>query len=107
MCASEPPPRTTRRRRTRICQARLVGLGEQPVELRALDLVGAVAEHALDRGALVGDAPVRVEHGDQVARMGDERAEARLALPAVEVLRERCAFDRQRDLGRECPERVD
>ena len=56
---------------------------------RALHLVDPVAEHALDRRALVGHRPVRVEHGDQVARMRDERAEARLALPPVQVLGER------------------
>src|SRR3954454_7603918 len=38
--------------------------------------------------------------------MGDERAEARLALTAMEVGRERCALDGQGDLGRERAERV-
>ena len=39
--------------------------------------------------------------------MCDERAEARLALPPVEVLGERGAFDRERDLRGERLERVD
>ena len=55
------------------------------LEARALDLVGRVAENALDRGALVGDDAVGVEHGDEVARMCDEGAETGFALPAVEV----------------------
>ena len=60
---------------------------EQPVEARALDLVGAVAEHALDRRALVGDDSVGVENGDQVAGVRDERAETGLALSAGGDLR--------------------
>ena len=70
-------------------EPRAIGVAQQPVEARALDLVGRVAEQALDRGALVGDGAVGGEHGDQVARVGDERAEARLALAAVEILGER------------------
>ena len=69
-------------------QARLVRWSQQLRELGALDLVDPVAEHAGDRGALVGHRPVRVEHGDQVAGVRDERAEARLAPPPVEVLRQ-------------------
>ena len=92
--------------RDQLCQERPVALDEQPVETPALDLMGAVSEHALDRRALISDEALAVEHRDQVAGMGDERAEARLALTAMEVLRERCAFDGQRDLGRECAERV-
>ena len=43
-------------RRRRSAAARSVGLQEQ-VEPAALDVVDAVAEHPLDRGALVGDTP--------------------------------------------------
>ncbi len=84
-----------------------VGLGEQPVEALVLDLLDRVAEHTLDRRALVGDDAVLVEHGDQVARVRDERAEARLALRAMEVLGERRGLDRQRDLRGECLEGVE
>ena len=42
--------------------------------------LGRVAEHALDRGALVDDVAVGVEHRDEVARVLHQRAEARLAL---------------------------
>ena len=87
-------------------QPRPIGLGEQPREVSALDLVGPVAEHALDRGTLVGDRPVGVEHGDEVARMRHERAEPRLALAAVQILGERGSLERQRDLRRERLERV-
>ena len=45
-----------------------------------------VAEQTLDRRALIGDDAVGVEHRDQVARVCDERAEAGLALLAVQVL---------------------
>ena len=88
-------------------EPRPVGRREQPGELAALDLVGAVAEHALDRRALVGDDAVGVEDGDEVARVGDERAEPRLALATVEVLRQRGALDGERDLRGERLERVD
>ena len=50
---------------------------------------------------------MRVEHGDQVARVGDERPEPRLALAAVEVLGQRRALDGERDLRGERLERVD
>ena len=93
--------------RDQLCEERPVALDEQPVEAPALDLLRAVSEHALDRRALIGDDALAVEHRDQVAGMGDERAEARLALTAMEIGRERCAFDGQGDLGRECPERFD
>ena len=92
--------------RDQLSQERPVALDEQPVETPALDLMGAVSEHALDRRTLISDEALPVEHRDQVAGMGDEGAEARLALTAMEVLRERCAFDGKRDLGRECAERV-
>ena len=88
-------------------QPRLVRRSEQLRELRAFHLVDAVAEHALDRRALVRHGAVRVEHGDQVARVRDERAEARLAPPAVEVLGQRRSLDGERDLGGERLERVD
>ena len=100
--SASPGPST----RDQLGQERPVALDEQPVETPALDFMGAVSEHPLDRGALVGDDALAVEHCDQVAGMGDERAEARLALSAMKIGRERCAFDGQGDLGRECAERV-
>ena len=84
-------------------EARAVSFGEQPVEALALDLLDRVAEHALDRRALVRDDAVCVEHGDQVARMCDERAEARLALLPVEVFGERRGLERERHLRGEIP----
>src|SRR5206468_13053178 len=77
------------------CEPWTVGCAEQPVEPSALDVLGGVAEKTLDRGALVRDRAVCCEHGDQVARMGDERAEPRLALTAVEILGEQRPLDRQ------------
>ena len=74
---------------------------------RALDLVDGVAEQPLDRRALVRDDAVCVEHGDQVARVRDERAEARLAPAAVALLGERRRVERERDLRGERTERVD
>src|ERR671924_190744 len=88
-------------------EPRPVGLAHEAVEARPLDLVGRVAEHALDRRALVGHDAVGVEDGDQVARVRDERTEARLALPAVEILGEHRALDAPRHLRRKRLQRVD
>jgi hypothetical protein len=44
-----------------------VRLGEYLGELRPFHLVGPISEHSLDGRALVGDLPMRVEHGDEVA----------------------------------------
>ena len=88
-------------------QACLVGCADQPVEAGSLDLLGGVAQDALDRGALIGDDAAGIEHADQVAGMGDEGAEPCLALPPVQVERQRCALDREGDLGDERLERVD
>ena len=49
-------------------------------------VLGPVAEHALDRRALVDDVRARVEHGDEVGRVLDERGEAGLAPAAVDLL---------------------
>ena len=76
-------------------QAALLAGLEQPVEARAEDLLGRVAEHALDRRALVEHGRVGVEHRDQVARVLHERAEARLAGAAVDLLAQRGAVERQ------------
>ena len=82
-------------------EAALLALREQAREARADDLVGRVAEDALDGRALVDDPCVGVEHGDEVARRADERAEARLARAAVDLLGQRGALERERDLGGE------
>src|SRR4051812_31469403 len=82
-------------------QPALLAGREQAGEARADDLVGRVAEDALDRRALVDDARVGVEHRDEVARGADERAEARLARAAVHLLGQRGGLERERDLGRE------
>ena len=75
----------------------LVG-GQQAVEAGADHVLRGVAEDALDRRALVDDGGVGVEHGDEVAGVLDERAEARLALAAVDLLGQRRALERKRDL---------
>ena len=80
--ALERPRRPLRRLRAvgeQVQQAALLAGLQQPVEARADDLLGRVAEHALDRRALVDDGAVGVEHGDQVAGVLHERAEAGLA----------------------------
>ena len=56
----------------------IVGVGEAVEQARA--------EDALDGRAGVRDRPVGVEHHDQIARLADERAEARLATAAVELV---------------------
>src|SRR5207244_6310880 len=84
-------------------EPRSIALAQNPVEPASLDIDGAVAEHALDRRALVGHDAVGVEDGDQVTRMGDERAEPSLALATVQIRRERGAVEGQRDL---CAERL-
>ena len=74
--------------------ALLVGV-QEAIEARADHLLRRVAEHALDRRALVDDRGVRVEHGDEVAGVLDERAEARLALAPVDLLGQRGALQRE------------
>ena len=67
---------------------------------------GVVAEHPLDRRALVVDACRRGRA--TVMRslaVPDQRAEARLAAPAVHLLAQRGAVERERDLGGERPQR--
>src|SRR6185437_2528686 len=81
-----------------LIQAGPVGFAQEPAELGPLQLVCPITEYALDRGALVRDDTVRVENRDQVAGVSDERPEAGLALPAVKILGEGRALDRQRDL---------
>ena len=83
-----------------------VGLAQKPVESRSFDLVDAISEQTLDRGALVRDQAVGVQHRDQVAGVRDERAEPSLALASMEICCQRRPFDRERDLRRECAERV-
>ena len=85
--------------------ALLVGM-QQLLERAAGDLLDRVAEHALDRRALVEDRVVGVEHRDQVARVLDERREPRLAGPPVHLGRELGAAQRQRDLVGERAQRV-
>ncbi len=50
--------------------------------------------------------PITVDDRDQVARVLDERCEARLVLAAVRLLAERGALERQRDARAERVERV-
>ena len=47
-------------------------LAEQSVEALSFDVVNGIAEHTFDRWALVCDDAVRIEHGDEIARVRDE-----------------------------------
>ena len=80
--------------------ALLVGM-EQPLERASGDFLDGVAEHALDRWALVQDRVVRVEHRDQIARVLDERREPRLAGAPVNLGRQLGAAQGERDLMRQ------
>src|SRR5947208_15890707 len=82
-------------------EPRSVGLAQNPIEAASLDVGDAVAGHALDRRALGGHVAVGVEDGDQVARVGGERAESWLALATLQIRCERRAAGGERDLGAE------
>jgi hypothetical protein len=71
---------------------------DHPRELGAIQMLHLVAEHALDRRAHVSHGGVRLHDHDHVRRVLHERAEAGLALLAQEVLRQRGALQRERDL---------
>ena len=88
-------------------QPRPVGLAEQLREVASLELVRAIAEDTLDGRALVGDGAMGVEDGDQVARVGDQRPESRLALATMQVLCQQRSLDGERDLRGKRLERVD
>ena len=90
-----------------LSEERQIAFAHQLVEAPTLELVDPVAEHALDRRALVRHHALGVEDGDQVGRVGDEGTETRLALPPMQVGRERCPLDCERDLRRERTECVD
>ena len=79
-------------------QAAVLLGGQQAVEARPDHVRRRVAEDALDRRALVDDGGVGVEDRDEVAGVLDERAEARLALAAVDLLGQRRALEGQGDL---------
>ena len=87
-------------------QAAVLLGGQEAVEAGPDHVGRGVAEDALDRGALVDDRGVGVEHGDEVAGVLDERAEARLALAAVDLLGQRGALERERDLRGQRPQRA-
>ena len=63
-----------------------VGGIEQLVEATPDHSVGIEPEQPLDRRALVADRAVGTDDGDEVACMADQRAEARLAAAAVDLL---------------------
>jgi hypothetical protein len=88
-------------------QPRPIRLVEQPAELRSLELVDAIAEDTLYGGALVRHRPVCVEDGDEVARVGYQRAETSFALSPMEVFGQRRPFNGERDLRGDRLERVD
>src|SRR3954469_13909067 len=65
-----------------------------------------VAEHALGRRALVDDRAVGIEHGDEVVRVLDERAQAALAGAPVDLLGQRGALHCELDLDAERVQRA-
>src|SRR5437764_9605615 len=84
-------------------QACLLARREQDLEALADDLLGGVAQHALDRRALIDDRPARVDNGDEVARVLHERAEPRLARSLEHLLGKGRAFECQ---GEMCGQRL-
>ena len=74
---------------------------EQAVEAPPHDLLGLVSQHAFDRGALIDDRRLVIEHRDEVAGVLHERAETGLAATLVDLLGEGGALEGERDLGRE------
>ena len=78
---------------------------EELFEAPPCHLLRVIAEQALDRRALIGDDPVPADHGDEVAGVPDERAEACLAAAAVDLLGQRRALERERHERRERPQR--
>ena len=82
-------------------QTPLLARLEQQVEPGSDDVIGRVAEHALDGRALIDDRAFRVQHRDEVADVLDEGRESCLAGAAVDLFGERRALERERDLGRE------
>ena len=88
-------------------QPRPVGHADQLGEVTSLDLVRPIAEHTLDRRALVRDGAMRVEDRDEVARVGDQRPEPGFALATVQVLCQQPSLHGERDLRGKRLERVD
>ncbi len=65
------------------------------------ELVLLVAENPLDRGCVVPNRQVVLEHGDDVARVLDERPEPLRAAALVEICDERGSLERECDLSGE------
>ena len=100
--------RTSRRARSEhLREAPAVACGEQHGEGHAEDVIGGVAEDALDRRALVADRAVQVDHGHQVAGVAHERPEARLAVETMHPLDRGGARERERHAVAQRPERPD
>jgi hypothetical protein len=91
--------------REHLPHAAAVGRMHQLVEGPPGHLLGRVPEQPLDRGALVRDPAVGSDHGDQVARVTDERAEAGFAATPVHLLGQRGALQRERHLCGQRPQR--
>ena len=83
----------------------VVGMHEL-VEALADPVVDVVAQHPLDGRADIPDRGVRLDHGDQVARVLHERTETRLATTRVHRLGQDGALERQGDLHRHGLQRV-
>ena len=88
-------------------QARAITGHEQVLEARAHDVVRAEAENALDRRALIDDLAAALDHGDEIARVLDERGEVGLVLLPMGAIRECGTLERERDARTECIQRRD
>ena len=78
------------------------GVGVQdPLEGRAVEVDGEVAEHPHDRRRLVADAPVAPDDQHGIAAVADELLEPGLAALLVELLGLHERVERQRRLGAE------
>src|SRR5262249_48293053 len=79
----------------------LLAGGEQLVEARPDEFVGPVPEDAQTGRALVLARRGRADHADQIARVGHECGEARLAAPLVYLFGQVRALERERQLRRQ------
>jgi hypothetical protein len=86
-------------RRDAACEALAIAGDGQAVEARPHELLGRIAEDARARRALIAHRRVRLQHGDEVARVAHQRSEARLAAAAVHLLLQHGAVERERDLA--------
>ena len=75
-----------------------VGRQREAVEALSHQIIGDIAQYALDRRTLIAHCRVGLQHDDEVARVAHERSEARLAAAAMDLLAEHGAVESQCDL---------